>query len=192
MASNGKYTLKLSEIKRLLYNCQSLRERIMIRLMVHCGLRREEVASILIEKIDWGRERISFIGKGRLAGITPVPASLLQDIKFFLVGKKGGYLFPAAKVKNAHLTVTQINRIVTNIGKRAQITSPNPNSKTGNLNPHLLRHTFARLCKDSGMSIEVVQGLLRHRSFKTTYDTYGTLNYDDIQQKYQEKFLSYE
>ncbi len=85
MSDNGKYTLKPTEIKRLLFHCQSLRERIIIRLMVHCGLRREEVASILIEKIDWQRERISFIGKGRLAGITPVPPDLLQDIKLFML-----------------------------------------------------------------------------------------------------------
>lgn len=187
--SNGKYTLKKSEVSRLLFHCESLRERIIIRLMVHCGLRREEVASIRIEKIDWGRERISFIGKGRLAGLAPVPPTLLQDIKFYLAGKKSGYLFPAKKVKNAHLTITQINRIVADIGIRAGIKSPNPNSKTGNINPHLLRHTFARLAKDAGLTVEEVQGLLRHSSFKTTYDIYGTLNYDDIQERYKEKFL---
>ena len=188
--SNGKYTLKKSEVKQILFHCQTLRERIIIRLMADCGLRREEVASILVEKIDWARDRISFIGKGRLAGIVPVPPDLLQDIKFFLAGKKSGFLFPAKKLKNSHLTVTQINRIVAEIGKRAGIKSPNPNSKTGNITPHLFRHTFARLCKDSGMMVEEVQGLLRHKSFKTTYDIYGTLNYDEIQKRYQEKFLS--
>jgi len=190
--SNGKYTLKKSEIQRILFHCQTLRERILIRLMVDCGLRREETASILVEKIDWTRERISFMGKGRLAGIVPVPPDLLQDIKFFLVGRKSGFLFPAKKLKNAHLTVTQINRIVAEIGKRANIKSPNPNSKTGNLTPHLFRHSFARLCKDSGMVVEEVQGLLRHKSFKTTYDVYGTLNYDEIQKRYKEKFLARE
>jgi len=105
---------------------------------------------------------------------------------------KSGFLFPAKKVKNTHLTVTQINRIVAEIGKRAKMSSPNPNSKTGNLTPHLFRHTFARLCKDAGMMVEEVQGLLRHKSFKTTYDVYGTLNYDEIQKRYKEKFLSRE
>lgn len=190
--SNGKYTLKKSEVQRILFHCQTLRERIIIRLMVDCGLRREEAASILIEKIDWARERISFIGKGRLAGIVPVPPDLLQDIKFYLAGRKSGFLFPAKKVKNTHLTVTQINRIVAEIGKRAKVNSPNPNSKTGNLTPHLFRHTFARLCKDAGLMVEEVQGLLRHKSFKTTYDVYGTLNYDEIQERYKEKFLNRE
>ncbi len=190
MSGNGKYTLKPSEVKKLLFCCEDLRERIIVRLMVHCGLRREEVANLLIDRIDWNRNRISFIGKGRLAGIVPVPPDLLQDIKFFIANRRSGYLFPAKKRKNAPLTIVQINRIVTEVGRRANLRSPNPNTKTGNINPHLLRHTFCRLCKDSKLNIEEVQGLMRHKSFKTTYDIYGTLNFDEIQKRYEEKFLT--
>ena len=187
--SNAKYTLKKSEVQKLIFHCTDLRERIIIRLMVHCGLRREEVANLLIDRIDWTRNRISFVGKGRLAGIVPVPPDLLQDIKFYIAGRNSGYLFPARKKKNAPLTNVQINRITTEIGKRAGVKSPNPKSKTGNINPHLLRHTFCRFCKDSNLGIEEVQGLARHKSFKTTYDVYGTLNFDEIQRRYEERFL---
>jgi len=188
--SNAQYTLKPAEIKKLIFHCTDLRERIIIRLMVHCGLRREEVATLLIDRIDWTRSRISFIGKGRLPGNVPAPPDLMQDIKFYIAGRKSGYLFPAKKLKNAPLTNGQINRIVADIGKRAGLKSPNPNSKTGNINPHLLRHTFSRLCKDSGLGIEEVQGLMRHKSFKTTYDIYGTLDFDEIQKRYEDKFLA--
>lgn len=188
--SNGQYTLKKPEVMRLLFYCEDLRERIIVCLMVFCGLRRKEVASLLVEKIDWSRQRISYIGKGGRPAISPIPSSVLQDIRFYLAGRKSGFLFPAKKVKNTHLTITQINRIVTGIGKRAGVKSPNPNSKTGNINPHLLRHTFARFAKDAGLSIEEVQGLLRHKSFKTTYDTYGTLDYDEIHERYKKKFLA--
>jgi len=188
--TNGKYSLTPIEVKKLIYHCETLRERIIIRLMVHCGLRREEVASLLIEKIDWSRNRISFIGKGRLAGIVPVPPDLMQDLKFYIANRHSGFLFPAKKRKNAPLTNVQINRIVAEIGRRAGLKSPNPKSTTGNINPHLLRHTFSRLCKDAGLSIEEVQGLVRHKSFKTTYDVYGTLDFEQIQKRYEEKFLS--
>ena len=188
--SNAKYTLKPAEVQRLIFHCVDLRERIIVRLMVHCGLRREETAGLLIDRIDWTRNRISFIGKGRLAGIVPVPPDLMQDIKFFIAGRKSGYLFPAKKRKSAPLTITQINRIVTEVGQRAGLRSPNPKSATGNINPHLLRHTFTRLCKDSGLGIEEVQGLVRHKSFKTTYDVYGKLDFDEIQRRYEERFLA--
>lgn len=184
------FTLKPAEIRKLIYNCQDLRERIIIRLMAHCGLRRNEVATLRVERIDWDRRRLSFIGKNRLPGVVPTPPDLLQDIKFYLAGRSSGWLFPARKqTKAGHLTRIQINRIVGQVGQRAEIKSPNPRSKTGNINPHLLRHTFARLCKDAGCSIEVVQGLMRHASFKTTFDYYGTLDFEAAQASYEQNFL---
>ncbi len=188
--ANSRYTLKPSEVQRLIFHCTDLRERIIIRLMVHCGLRREETAGLLIERIDWNRNRMSFIGKGHLNGIVPLPPDLMQDIKFYIAGRKSGYLFPAKKRQNAPLVNLQINRIVATVGQRAGIKSPNPDSKTGDINPHLLRHTFCRMCKDAGLSIEEVQGLARHKSFKTTYDTYGTLDFEEIQRRYEAKFLN--
>ena len=46
------------------------------------------------------------------------------------------------------------------------------------------------MCKDAGLGIEEVQGLVRHKSFKTTYDVYGTLDFDEIQRRYEAKFLN--
>jgi integrase/recombinase XerD len=185
----ARFTLKPSEIKKLVFHCQDLRERIIIRLMAHCGMRREEVSQISVDRIDWERNRVSFIGKmHRKHQSVPVPPDLMQDIKFCLAGRKTGYLLPAKK-RDGHLTVIQINRIVAALGKRAGVRSPNPRSKTRNINPHLLRHTYARVCKDAGLTIEEVQGLRRHASFKTTYDLYGTINFEEIQKRYEEKFL---
>ena len=187
--SNAKYTLTPAEVRKLIFHCEDLRERIIIRLMVHCGMRREEVAGVKVEKIDVQRRRISFLGKGRLSGIVPVPPEVLQDIKFFLAGRTYGYLFPAKKKKNSPIALVQINRIVSDVGKRAGLKSPNPKSGTGNINPHLLRHTYARLLKDADMSVEEVQNLMRHRSFNTTYSLYGTLQFDEVQSRYETRFL---
>jgi integrase len=101
-----------------------------IRLMVHCGMRREEVSGVKVEKIDLQRRRISFLGKGRLSGIVSVPPEVLQDIKFFLAGRANGYLFPAKKKKNSPIALVQMNRIVSYVGKRAGLKSPNPKSRT--------------------------------------------------------------
>jgi integrase len=78
---------------------------------------------------------------------------------------------------------------VAEVGIRAGLKSPNPKSKPGNINPHLLRHTFARLLKDAKMGIEEVQNLMRHRSFNTTYSLYGTLQFDEVQKRYESRFL---
>ena len=187
-SKNAKYTLTHGEIQKLFFHCQDLRERIIIRLMAHCGMRREEVAGIQIDEIDWVRSRISFMGKGRLPGLVPLPPDLMEEIKFFLAGRLSGYLLPAKK-RMGHLTPVQINRIVAEVGKRAGLKSPNPSSKTGNINPHLLRHSFARLCKDANMDTEEVQELMRHASFRTTYDLYGKKDFEKVQKSYDEKLL---
>jgi integrase/recombinase XerD len=188
--SNAAFTLKHLEIKKLISSCKTLRERIIIKLMAYCGLRREEVSNLRIERIDWERDRISFIGNNQLDGTVPVSSDLLQDIRFYLAGRKEGPVFPSRKNRRNCISNVQINRIVSDVGKRAKIRSPNPKSKTRQITPHLLRHSFARLAKDSGLSVEAVQKLLRHSSFKTTMDLYGTMSFSDVQRHYEERFIS--
>ena len=143
----------------------------MIKLMAYSGLRRGEIANLKIEKIDWERNRISFIGRNRLHGTVPVSPDLMQDIQFYLAGRVEGPVFPSRKNGNkTPICLVQINRIVADVGKRAGIKNPNPKSKTKHVTPHLLRHSFARMAKDSGLTVESVQKLLRHASFKTAMD----------------------
>jgi len=188
--SNAPFALKPAEIKKLIFACNTLRERIIIKLMAYSGLRREEVANLKIEKIDWERNRISFIGKNRLHGTVPVSPDLMQDIQFYLTGRVEGPVFPSRKNgKKNPICLVQVNRIVSEVGKRAKIENPNPKSKTKHVTPHLLRHSFARMAKDAGLTVESVQKLLRHRSYVTTMDLYGTMSFEDVQEKYEEKFL---
>jgi integrase len=96
-SSNAAFALKHKEIKELIFACNTLRERIIIKLMAYSGLRREEVANLKIEKIDWERNRISFIGKNRLPGTVSVSPDLIQDIQFYLAGRIEGPVFPSRK-----------------------------------------------------------------------------------------------
>jgi class 3 adenylate cyclase len=119
-----------------------------------------------------------------------IRAKTLQDINFYLSGRTEGPIFPSKKKgKKEPICLVQINRIVSDIGKRAKIENPNPNSKTKHVTPHLLRHSFARMAKDAGLTVESVQKLLRHASFKTTMDLYGTMSFEDVQENYEDKFL---
>ena len=84
-----------------------------------------------------------------------------------------------------HITPTQINRIVAKAGHRAQLNNPIPELK--NINPHILRHSCARILKDRGLSLEVVQRVLGHLSFKTTMDLYGTKSISEMDDELKEK-----
>ena len=84
-----------------------------------------------------------------------------------------------------HITPTQINRIVAKAGKRAQLHNPHPDLK--NINPHMLRHSCARILKDKGLSLEVVQKVLGHLSYKTTMDLYGTKSISEMDDELKDK-----
>lgn len=160
--------------------------------MAYCGLRRFELAKIKIEDIDFNTNKIRIVGKKgihRLA--TLFSDQLLEDLKMYvqyvLNNAQEGYLFPAVSSLNAegHICTTEINRVVAKAGKRAQLHNPIPELK--NINPHILRHSCARILKDKGLSLEVVQKVLGHLSYKTTMDLYGTKSISEMDKELKEK-----
>ena len=72
------------------------------------------------------------------------------------------------------------------VGERAGITNPNPARK--HINPHIFRHSNSRYLKSKGFSAEWIQNFLRHASYKTTMDMYGTLSIDEMQQEAERRF----
>ena len=114
-----------------------------------------------------------------------MPAEVTADLKFYLGKKKKGHIFPARKVRGVGIHPIQINKIVAAAGRQARIKNPNPQLK--NINPHSLRHSYARQLKDRGVSIEAIQNLLGHKSFKMTMDTYGLMSIDDIDKELNDK-----
>lgn len=190
--SRSQFHLTEQQITELIQATDKLRDKVIIKLLAYCGLRRFEVAKIKIEDINFDTKKIRIHGKKDIERLATMFAdSLVEDLQMYtryvLDDAEKGYLFPAKSSLNekGHLSETQINRIVSKAGNRADLDNPVP--ELDNINPHLLRHSCARILKDRGLSLEVIQKVLGHLSYKTTMDLYGTKSISEMDEELEEK-----
>lgn len=128
--------------------------------------------------IDRSRQLLRIVGKGSKVRMVPVQADIINDLYLWLGKKRTGFVFPSRLRKGAGLKLSRINAICKKAGELAGIENPNPKMK--NINPHIFRHSYARIAKDRGMDFETLQNILGHASFLTTMNLYGTKSLDDI------------
>lgn len=92
-----------------------------------------------------------------------------------------GYLFTQNQnFINPSTINTHFKKICKDAGIRVTTTKKKKkdrfvNLKTSSVNTHMLRHTFATRCIESGMSAVVLQKLLGHKDIETTLNTYTSV-----------------
>lgn len=181
---NGQFHLTPLECEILLESAADERDYLLIRILIDTGIRREEVATLMTMNFYTRKGSLLVVGKGNKKRMIPIPPGLLQKVRFFInktnQGKKG-YLFPSrqSNCKKAPISVGTVNSIVTKAGKEGKIKNPNPRYK--NLNPHLLRHSFAHKWKEKGMSWDKLSMVMGHESAVTTITLYGLPSYEDVE-----------
>ena len=190
--TRSQFHLTEDQIKLLIKSTEKLRDKVIIKILAYCGLRRFELAKIKVEDVNLDTNKIQILGKMNIPRLATIFSYQLQEdlktyLRYVLEDDKKGYLFPAISSlnKKGHISNTEINRIVSQAGHRAHLKNPNPDLK--NINPHILRHSCARMLKDKGLSLEVVQKVLGHLSYKTTMDLYGTKSITEMDDELKEK-----
>ena len=179
--TNAEFALTASQVEQLIRGATDHRDRTLIRLLAETGVRRSEAAALTWIDIDGGNRLVVIRnGKGGKLRVIPITAGLALAIHAMDDGRFDSHLFLSRQSRP--LSVRQINRIVAATGRRAGVSHPNP--KHHQVTCHLLRHTFARLWKAEGGSIESLSKILGHSSVKTTWDVYGTESLADIQANY--------
>lgn len=177
----SQFHLNPKEIERIVLAASStrhsLRDRCIIKALYWLGLRRSEVANLDIPDIDFERKLVTVTGKGNKTRMIPIiNDEFLADLKLLIADKRKGCVFESQKGKQ--ISKRTINFLVDKLGKEAGVDNPRPRKSA--LNPHIFRHSIARLLKDKGFPIEYIQNILGHSSFKTTMDMYGTLSPDEM------------
>ena len=164
-----KRGLSVEEIHDVLNFCKDLRERLIIKLMISCGLRVNEVVNIQLEDFydDKGVTMLRVLGKGRdglKQDSVKIDDRLLDLIREYIREYKvNDYLFVSTSNHNngGKVTGKTIRYIVTNIFKKA-------NLDMEQLSPHSTRHSTCELLLEQGMPIQEVSEFMRHKNIQTT------------------------
>ncbi len=179
--SRAEYHLTRAELLKVISATTSLRDRTMLALMAETGLRRSEVVNLDIQDIRL-HEHLAVIrnGKGGKTRLVPLTARLVSLLDLLKDGKSEGPVFVSRR--GGRLSTRQLSRITEKAGIDSGVQHPDPNKTK--LNCHLFRHTFARLWKDAGGSIESLSSILGHASQATTMDLYGREGLSDVRSNY--------
>ena len=127
-----------------------------VRLMLGIGLREAEAITARWEWLDWDRGLYTpGITKGREADPIPLPAWLAD------------YLAPMRKSTGLIVVKLGGNGFAHGFTRRAMLRA-NEACGTGHITAHRLRGTFATLLSESGVPVQTIQRVMRHKSPLTT------------------------
>jgi len=149
-----------------------LRNKAMMSLMLHCGLRLSEVTNLRPSNINLtkGKLRVES-GKGNKDRDLAIPDYLIDLIeKWRNIKPQSNYFFATLKGKKIS------NRYVQNMVKRYA-------QKAGiskNISPHTLRHTYGTQYYKQTKDIETLRRILGHSDISTT-TIYITLANIDVE-----------
>ena len=166
--------LRADEADRLANACQTLQEKLIVWTLLDTGLRVSELCALSADSIQWQQRQIRVKGKGGAYGkktkIRTVPMSM----------RVRALLEPYFAL-NDHFPVgpRRVQKLVKEVANRAKLSQE--------VTPHVLRHTFATLALQKGMSLAAVKKILGHDRLSTT-EIYLNLTDRHVQEEYEHKW----
>lgn len=147
--------LRTEEADRLCHYCETLEEKLVIFTLLDTGLRVSELCSLTPQNILWQEKALRISGKGGPHGkktkkrVVPMSRRILSLLEPYFAINEKWFIGPR-----------QVQKIVKRVANRARLTQ--------NVTPHVLRHTFATLALQKGISLAAVQKTLGHDRLATT------------------------
>jgi len=139
---------------------ESVFDGILIKFLIHTGLRINECKNILIQHIDFNNDVLKVVmGKGNKDRFVPLSRNIKQSLLTYLNGRTKGFVF--CKYNETEYTKRALQYRVENIIKKC-------NFSKQNITTHSLRHTFACMCLANGLALDRIQLLMGHEKITTT------------------------
>jgi len=153
--------LTKEEVRQIFLSASNnIRDLSILSFIIYTGVRVSELVNIKTEDINLTEKIVKIRGKGDKERYVPLTNELVMLISRYTSEKKGNneYLF-LSKYKRK-LTPLSVQLIVKKYASRAMLKK--------RITPHKLRHTFATLALETGVSPITISELLGHSSLNTT------------------------
>lgn len=172
---------KMFEFENSADDFSSLRDDLILEMLIGLGLRRSELISLKANNIDNFNKVIKVVGKRNKERIIPAYQKILDKVKIYRAVRDES--FPSA----------EDSLFLTNKGKpiyakfvyllvRRRIGEISTLEKRG---PHVLRHTYATLLLNAGADLEILRELLGHSSLAST-QVYTHSTFEELRKAYSE------
>ena len=141
--------------------CADEREKALFELLLSSGMRVGELCGLDISDIDLQGRECEVLGKGNKRRTCYFSSSAKLHIEHYLAERDDDEpaLFVSKKKPARRIERSGIERIVSDLGKRAGVS---------NVHPHRFRRTMATNNLRRGMKLEEIQQLLGHANMDTT------------------------
>jgi site-specific recombinase XerD len=158
--------LATDEVRRILQEVQNPIIKMVLTMMAVCGLRISEVLHLRVTDIDSSR-RVVIVrsGKGNQDRHVPLPHPTLEALRSYWLSAKPPrpktWLFPSLTKPTLpfHATTVRacLHQACLDLGLTKRVSC------------HTFRHSYATHLLEKGMDLRLIQGLLGHRSLKSTF-----------------------
>src|SRR5512133_148801 len=147
---------------------KGLRDRAILAVLLGCGLRRSEVAALMIAHVQQRDGRwciVDLVGKHGRVRTIPMPTWVKVAIDAWTAGADvaDGYVFRPVNRGGQAQAVGLSEKVVWQLLQGYAATAGVPG-----IAPHDLRRSCAKLCRAAGGELEQIQLLLGHASVQTT------------------------
>ena len=164
--------LPAQDVQRILTTCDpstsvGRRDRAVLLLLIHLGLRAGDVLRLRLEDIDWEKATVRVTGKGRREALLPLPQEVGDAILAYLERGRPSAAYTDRLFLSAQApirpwrTASSVSTVVASAIRRAGVTSHFRGA-------HVLRHSAATEMLRQGATLDQIGVILRHRSREST------------------------
>jgi integrase/recombinase XerC len=146
---------------------EGLRDRLILSILYHTGIRVGELVALREGHIDFSLQSLKVLGKGNKERIIPLARPLLDQVRRYLEARAAEREQPSgpeAKLLPLHKGKETNARMVYSIVRKHLSTITTQPKKS----PHVLRHSFATHLARNGAALHAIKELLGHSSLAAT------------------------